>query len=100
MLAHNLRAALLMTLAEDETPDETRRRRAHPPSRGEHKEAMRWLTSALFSVACGVGGSIGKAIVQLELETTKYQAELRAAQAQTVARRTHLARRSLSSAVR
>ncbi len=33
----------------------------------------------------GVGGNIGKAIVQLELETTKYQAELRAAQAQTVA---------------
>lgn len=35
--------------------------------------------------AAGIGGAIGKAIVGLELETTKYQAELKAAQAQTVA---------------
>ena len=36
--------------------------------------------------SAGIGGAIGKAIVSLELETTKYQAELKAAQAQTVAR--------------
>ena len=35
--------------------------------------------------AAGIGGAIGKAIVSLELETTKYQAELKAANAQTVA---------------
>ena len=35
--------------------------------------------------AAGIGGAIGKAIVSLELETTKYQAELKAAQAQTTA---------------
>ena len=35
--------------------------------------------------AAGIGGVLGKAIVSLELETTKYQAELKAAQAQTTA---------------
>ena len=35
--------------------------------------------------AAGIGGAIGKAIVSLELETTKYQGELKAMQAQTVA---------------
>jgi len=38
-----------------------------------------------FLGAAGIGGAIGKAIVSLELETTKYQTELKAAQAQTVA---------------
>ena len=33
--------------------------------------------------SAGIGGSIGKAIVSLELDTKKYQAELKAAQAQT-----------------
>lgn len=33
----------------------------------------------------GIGGAIGKAIVSLELDTTKYQAELKGAEAQTVA---------------
>ena len=35
--------------------------------------------------SAGIGGAIGKAVVALELETTKYQAELKAAQAQTAA---------------
>jgi len=35
--------------------------------------------------AAGVGGAIGKAIVSLELETTKYNAEMEAAQAKTAA---------------
>ena len=35
--------------------------------------------------AAGIGGAIGKAIVSLELDTTKYQAELKAANAETVA---------------
>ena len=35
--------------------------------------------------AAGIGGAIGKAIVSLELETTKYQGELKAMQAETVA---------------
>lgn len=35
--------------------------------------------------AAGIGGAIGKAIVSLELDTKKYQAELRGAQAQTIA---------------
>jgi len=39
--------------------------------------------SSLLSAA-GVGGLIAKAVVQLELETGKYQAELKGAQAQTV----------------
>lgn len=34
--------------------------------------------------AAGIGGAIGKAIVSLELDTKKYQAELKGAQAQTV----------------
>src|SRR5262245_51167216 len=33
----------------------------------------------------GVGGAIGKAIVQLELDTKKYAAEMNAAQGETVA---------------
>ena len=41
------------------------------------------LSSILGSA--GIGGAIGKAIVSLELETTKYQAELKGAQAATVA---------------
>ena len=41
------------------------------------------LSSILGSA--GIGGTIGKAIVSLELDTAKYQAELRAAQAQTTA---------------
>jgi hypothetical protein len=35
--------------------------------------------------SAGIGGAIGKAIVQLELDTKKYQAELKATEAQTVA---------------
>lgn len=35
--------------------------------------------------AAGVGGAIGQAIVKLELDTSKYSAELKGAQAQTVA---------------
>ena len=35
--------------------------------------------------SAGIGGAIGKAIVSLELDTKKYQAELKGAQAQTVA---------------
>ena len=35
--------------------------------------------------AAGIGGAIGQAIVRLELDTSKYSAELRAAQGQTVA---------------
>jgi len=35
--------------------------------------------------SAGVGGAIGKAVVQLELDTAKYQAEMKAAQAQTTA---------------
>jgi hypothetical protein len=33
----------------------------------------------------GLGGAIGKAVVQLELDTSKYLAEMKAAQAETVA---------------
>jgi hypothetical protein len=35
--------------------------------------------------AAGIGGAIGQAIVRLELDTAKYQAELKSAQASTVA---------------
>ena len=35
--------------------------------------------------AAGIGGAIGQAVVRLELDTAKYQAELKTAQASTVA---------------
>ena len=43
------------------------------------------MTSDPSSARLGIGGAIGKAIVSLELDTKKYQAEMKTAQAQTVA---------------
>jgi len=43
------------------------------------------MADGLGFLGGGLGATIGKAIVQLELDTAKYTAEMRAAQAQTVA---------------
>ena len=47
--------------------------------------------------SAGIGGAIGKAIVSLELDTKKYQAELKGAQAQTVAVRTNASSQAFGS---
>ena len=74
-----------MTLAEDETPDEPDAVERTRQAGEQITEPPRMADIGSLLGGLGVGGNIGKAIVQLELETTKYQAELRSAQAQTVA---------------
>ena len=94
VLAINARLAFAKVLSEEaegEPVDRARRggragegRRGSDPGR-----AVADLGSVLGSA--GIGGAIGKAIVTLELSTSKYLAEMKAAEAQTVSSTSRMA---------